>query len=216
MADPVTSSAGPPRPASDRLVLGELLKYGPAPYEFDPMGSPSYFVTLRTARGEVTLWGRGLARAIEKSRTQPQVGDAIGVRENSIEPGTFVRRERDETLQARTTLVREAPRPRWMVERREFFDERRFAAKLLRDANASRHTAVADHPELEPAYWALDSAEKVARERIGDAASRARFVGLVRETLARTLERGEDLPTPLPTSRATGRASPQKSDPATR
>jgi hypothetical protein len=81
-----------------------------------------------------------------------------------------------------------------VVERREYFDERVAAAQLLRDPRASRREAVRDHPELAGAYWALDSARKVAAERIAHPESRERFIALVRETLAHATERGEPLP----------------------
>jgi hypothetical protein len=52
------------------------------------------------------------------------------------------------------------------------------------------------------AYWALDSAGKVADARIANPESRQRFVALVREALAHAAERGEPLPAPRPQSRS--------------
>jgi hypothetical protein len=173
-----------------------LLKHGPAPFEFQAHGAPSYFVTMRTERGERTLWGRGLERAFIESRTQPQPGEAIGIRENGIDPMTVIMRERDPAGQVRLEKRLETPRGHWLIERREFFDERAIAAQALRDPRVSRREAVRNHPELLGAYWALDSAGKIAQARIANPASRQRFVTLVREALAHATERGEPLPAP--------------------
>jgi hypothetical protein len=149
---------------------------------------------VRTERGERTLWSRGLERAFAESKTQPQPGEAVGIRENGIDPVTVTVRERDASGQVRVQKSVETPRGHWIVERREYFDERAAAAQLLRDPRASRREAVRNHPELAGAYWALDSARKVATERIAHPESRERFVALVRETLAFATERGEPLP----------------------
>lgn len=186
-----------PRPITDRLVTGTLVRHGPERLEFDPLGRPSYFVTILTERGERTLWGRGLERAILESRTQPRPGDAIGIRQNGIDPMSAVVRSRDDRGNVHEEIRIEKPRPHWIIERRDFFDERAFAAKALRDPRVSRHDVVRDHPELAGAYWALDSATKVASERIADRGSRDRFVALVREALAHAVERGEPLPRPV-------------------
>jgi hypothetical protein len=192
----------PPRSLTDSVTTGVLLKHGHAPFEFKAQGVPSYFVTVQTERGERTLWGRGLERALIESRTQPRPGDAIGVRENGIDPMTVIMRERDAQGQVRLEKRFETPRGHWVVERREFFDERAVAAQALRDPRVSRREAVRNHPELVGAYWALDSAGKVADARIANPESRQRFVALVREALAHAAERGEPLPAPRPQARS--------------
>jgi hypothetical protein len=184
----------PPRSLTDSLITGVLLKYGHAPLEFKAQGVPSYFVTVQTERGERTLWGRGLERALTESRTQPRPGEAVGIRENGIDPMVVVMRERDAQGQVRLEKRVETPRGHWVIERREFFDERASAAQALRDPRVSRREAVRNHPELIGAYWALDSAGKVAEARIANPESRQRFVALVREALAHATERGEALP----------------------
>jgi hypothetical protein len=196
----------PVRPATDRFTLGVLLKHGRAPLQFNPRAEPSYFVTLQTERGERTLWSRELERAITESRTQPRAGDPIGIRENGIDPVSFVTRERNSRGEVVLEKRVDTPRGHWIVERREFFDERAAVAQLLRDPRTSRRQAVQDHPELEGAYWALDSARKVAEIRIRSPESRERFVLLVRETLAHAIERGE-VPSPAPMISAGDQAS---------
>lgn len=186
----------PPRSASDSLVLGVLVKHGRANFGFQPQGEPSYFVTLKTERGERTLWSRELERAIAESRTQPQPGDAVGVRENGISPVSFITRQRNARGEVVAVNRVDTPRGHWVMERREWFDERSAAAETLRDSAISRREAIRNHPELLGAYWALDSAGKVAEARIKNPGSRERFVALVRESLAHAIERGEPLPEP--------------------
>lgn len=189
----------PPRPATDRFTQGVLLRHGAAAYEFQVHGEPSYFITLRTERGEQTLWSRELKRALVESKTQPRIGESIGVRQNGIDPVTFVHRERKARGEVVTEKRLDTPRGQWIVEKQSFFDERALAAQALRDPRVSRREAIRSHPDLAGAYWALDSARKVAETRIEDPESRLRFVALVRETLAHSLERGEAPPaTPSP------------------
>lgn len=186
----------PPRSATDSLVFGVLVTHGRARYEFQPQGELSYFVTIKTERGERTLWSRGLERAIAESRTQPQSGEAVGVRENGISPVSFITRQRNARGEVVAVNRIDTPRGHWVVERREWFDERSAAAEALRDSAISRREAIRNHPELLGAYWALDSAGKVAEARIKNPGGRERFVALVRESLAHAIERGEPLPEP--------------------
>ena len=182
------------RSATDSLTVGILINHGRAPLEFDPRAAESYFVTVQTERGERTLWSRGLERAITESRTQPRPGDPVGVRENGIDPVSFITRERNRKGDVVLERRLDTPRGHWIVERREFFDERATAAQLLRDPRTPRRQALRDHPILAGAYWALDSAQKVATARIQNPESRDRFIMLVRETLALAMERGEATP----------------------
>ena len=172
-------------PASDVLVTGWLREHGDAPHEFRPRAEPSYYLRLDTREGPRILWGPGLKRAVERARTKPQPGDEIGVRHVEITP-------------VGTTAATATPRSYWIVERKDFFAERLAAAQALRDPRVSPRAAVAAHPDLLGAYFALDSARKVAEARIAHPDSRERFVALVRETLAHATERGEPLPIASP------------------
>ncbi len=191
----------PVRALTDSLTTGILLKHGRAPLRFQAQAAESYFVTVQTDRGERTLWSRGLERALVESRTQPQLGDAVGIRENGVDPVTFITRERNSAGQVMVEKRLDTPRGHWLVEKREFFDERAVAAQVLRDPRISRREAVRNHPELEGAYWALDSAAKTADLRISNPTSRERFVSLMREALAHAAERGAPLPAPRSSNR---------------
>jgi hypothetical protein len=185
-----------PRPPVDRLTDGKLLNYGRAPHEFHPRGHPSYFVKILTDDGERTIWSRALERALAKSRTQPQVGDVIGIRENNPAPVSFVMRTRNAEGLVVATRQTDTPRPHWVIEKLEEFDLRAAAARALRDPTLSRREAVTNHRELAPAYWILDAAQKYAADRWPNPKTRETFVAAVRDTLALTIERGEPIAEP--------------------
>lgn len=200
-------SAGPPPPqgareaasvpAQDRLVVGKLLDHGRAPHEFHRNGPTSYYVKLLMEHGEQkTIWGGGLEAAFKRSRTQPQPGDHIGIRQNNLDPVSFVvRRRNNEGLVVAKTST-DTPRPHWIVEKLEEFDMRAAAARTLRDPTISRREAVIAHRELQGAYWILDTGQKLAMEKWQKPEVRAAFMKALRETLAATLERGEELVQP--------------------
>ena len=185
-----------PRPPSDRLTVGKLIDHGRARHEFHPQGHPSYFVKLLTDDGPRTIWSRGLERALQKSRTQPQVGDVIGIRENNVAPVSFITRTRNADGLVVATRKTDTPRPHWVIEKLEDFDLRAAAARALRDPTLSRREAVTNHRELEPVYRLLDLAQKYAADRWENPKTREAFVGAFREIHALAIERGIDLPQP--------------------
>jgi putative DNA primase/helicase len=197
-------------------VSGELVGHGPARFRNEPNGAPSYFITVRTDRGERTLWGHEIKRALDDSRTKPKPGDQVGVRENGIDPMMFLLRERNDRGHVINEWRADTPRPHWIIEKREFFNERAAAAKVLRDPRTLRHEAIRNHPELDGAYWALDGAVKTAAKLNLDPASRERFVDMVREALAFTTERGVPLPKEIPTHVPSRAPRAQRDDDRTR
>src|SRR5882672_4909763 len=62
----------PPRNRSGRMITGRLKAHGRANYQFEPHGSPSYYVQILSSRGVETLWGVDLERAVTKSKTRPK------------------------------------------------------------------------------------------------------------------------------------------------
>jgi len=186
----VEASPAKPQTAADRLIVGWLRDHGVAPHAFRSSAEVSYFLKIQTRQGEEIVWGKGLERALIASRTRPQIGDEIGVREIEIRPIALP------IAEAQGSAARALPQARthWIVERSAFFAERAAAARALRDPQVPPRQAIREHPDLLGAYFTLDSARKVAEARIGNAESRERFVALVRETLAHATERGEPLP----------------------
>ena len=65
-----------PAERKEKPFSGEILNYGPAPYNHDPNNRPSFFVTIRAPDGtEATHWGLGLERAREEARAN--IGDHV-------------------------------------------------------------------------------------------------------------------------------------------
>lgn len=186
-----SSGRAPGRATSD-LLVGTLLDHGAERYRFDPKEDPSYFVRIKTPEGTRTVWGKDLERAMTHSMTQPAIGEAVGLRRVGAEPVTVRRRERDAEGQVIGEHALGAKRHRWVVEKREFFEERAAAAAIVRDPAVNRKAAAGAHPELVGTFLQLRAAELAAR-RLRDPEDQRRFVALVRGALADAVERGEPL-----------------------
>ncbi|MCR5860137.1 LPD7 domain-containing protein [Mesorhizobium sp. J428] len=76
-----------------KAFTGLLVAHGAAPYRNDPKENQSYFVTLATAKGDETVWGKDLARSIRESAAQR--GDAITISYRGNEPVTVDAVKRD-------------------------------------------------------------------------------------------------------------------------
>lgn len=61
----------------ERLVVGTLVEHGIAHYGHDEQAQNSYFVTVETAKGEHTVWGVDLARAMKRS--DAKTGSAVAL-----------------------------------------------------------------------------------------------------------------------------------------
>jgi hypothetical protein len=193
-ANPAPSRADDTRPRNDSLVMGRLQAFGRAPYQFRAQESPSYFVKILTQRGERTLWGKDLERALQESSTKPQQGDQVGARRVGREAVTVVAKERDAEGRVLRQSEVVAHRQRWVVEKVQFFAERARLAHRVRDAQADVREAVKEHPELMSTFLSLRGAQELAERRIADPEDRERFMGLVREAIAGSIKRGEPLP----------------------
>lgn len=174
------------RPRDRGLIVGRLLAYGKAHYQFNASEAESFFVRLLTQGGERVLWGKDLARAIVAAQTQPKIGDMVGARRVGREPVTVMARN--------TQAEQQAHRNRWVVEKAGFFAERARMARQVRDAQADARRAVKSQPELLSTYLSLRGAQEIAERRIANPADRERFVALVREAMANSIKKGEPLP----------------------
>lgn len=90
-----------PKPASRKVIEGELLAHGAAPYQHDPEKQPSYFVTMKTKAGERTVWGVGLADAMQDIALA--AGDRLRLEDHGTEPVTVDVPELDGTVTQKTT-----------------------------------------------------------------------------------------------------------------
>jgi len=199
------------RAARAPLLTGGLLDHGRAPYKQDPKAAMSYFLKLKTARGEQVIWGVDLERAFKESLTKPERGDEVGLRSIRREPVTVRVATRDEAGKLTGEGSVEKIRNRWVVEKLEFFESRAAAARTVLDASVSPRQGSANHPELVGTYLQVHAAQLAAR-MIRDPEDRARFVAMVRATLADSVARGE----PLPAVRLRERAKLRTPDPRER
>lgn len=191
---PTSKWSVPTRTRGGQLLVGRLTDHGRAPYQFRNGENLSYYVKLLTSRGERTLWGKDIERAITASETQPKTGDLVGARRVGRRAVTITARQRD----AEGHVVRQeehyAHRTRWVVEKVQFFAERARLARQVRDEQADARESVRAHPELKSTFLSLRAAEAFAVQRIADPNDRARFLDLVRTAMAGSIRKGEPLP----------------------
>jgi hypothetical protein len=199
----------PRRP--DRLIKGRLLEHGAAPYRHERGQPKSYFVKVETSRGERTVWGTDLERAVKESLSRPSVGEEVGLRVIGQDDVTVKGRRPDTGAPTGADLATQ--RNRWVVESRAFFEARATAAELVRNPKIEARVAVKRHPELASTYLHLKGAEEVAAQRIRDPQDQRRFVSMVRSALADSVERGEPLqPVRLRQSTEKAKPEPERSD----
>jgi hypothetical protein len=173
------NAAAPPRKRSGRVVTGRLKGHGRANYQFEPHGSPSYYVQILSSRGIETLWGVDLERAITQSRTQPKIGARIGVQRIGSEPVTIPAREGDASAAAQRTFRR----GRWVVEEVTFFADSIRRARRDREAQLADSAAMRERPELRSAFISLRIAEQFAERNIRDPRDRQLFVERVKAVM---------------------------------
>ena len=187
-----------PRESSARrvgeLLVGRLAAHGRANYQFRASEEPSYYLRLLTSRGERTLWGKDLERALTEAETRPAVGDLIGARRASREAVTITTRLRDAAGQVVSQAERQAHRTHWVVEKVQFFAERARMARRLRDEQADVRESVRAHPELRSAFLSVRAAEEFASQRIANEADREKFLELIKGAIAGSIKQGEPLP----------------------
>jgi hypothetical protein len=194
-------SAQPP----NRVYRGRLLDHGEANYNFDPREEQSFYVLLETPDGEKLLWGKDLERALEKSLSKARENQEVVVRQVGAKPVTVRRPVRDEEGVVIDQREVKTYLNRWLVETKDFLNERARLAAVVRDVSINAKTAVAKHPELAGTYGELHAARLVAlHQNYSHPADIDRFVDRTRENIAQEIERGEPLSAPLDRARYRG------------
>lgn len=179
----------------ERLVIGRLVEHGRARYQFRPGETASYFVRLQTDHGQRVLWGKDLERALSESATQPKPGELVGARRVGREALTVTVRERDPDGRIISQSEQLAHRNRWVVEKVQFFAIRSKLAHQVLDRQLDARRTVKQNPELASTFLSLRGAQELAERRIADPIERERFLTLVREAIAGSIQRGSPLPT---------------------
>lgn len=201
----------PTRAAPAPLRAGRLLDHGRAPYKQDSKAAMSYFVKLKTVRGDEVIWGVDLERAFKESLTKPERGDEVGLRSIRRDPVTVRVAMRDEAGVLTGEGSAQKVRNRWVIEKLEFFESRAAAARTVLDASVTPKQGTVNHPELVGTYLQVHAAQLASR-MIRDPQDRARFVATVRAMLADSVARGE----PLPAVRLRERAKARTPEPRER
>ena len=119
-------------------ITGRLVRHGPARYEFQQEGSPSYFVELNTSTGAKRLWGVDLGRAMVESLSQPKVGDLVGAQRTGYQ----------QVVAGGETLRRTI----WRVERVTLLAEEIRKARSERERLLQERAERRSRPELRSAY----------------------------------------------------------------
>ena len=175
------------------LLTGKLIDHGRATYRHDPGEPMSYFVKIETSRGDRTIWGVDLERAMKESLSRPQIGEEVGLRAVRQEAVKVRAHERDPSGKIVAEKHLDTHRNRWIIEKRAFFEARAEAARTLRDVAVDPKQAVKRHPELVGTYLQVHAAELAAKQ-FRDREDQERFVTQVRSALADAVARGEPLP----------------------
>jgi hypothetical protein len=177
-----------------QLFAGRLQEHGRAHFRFQAHQDLSYFVRLLTSQGQRTLWGKGLDQALNAAITRPKVGDLVGVRVTAREPITRSAPLRDRAGRLLAHVEHKSYRNIWQVEKIAYFGQRAVMARRIRDVQADARQTVQTRPELKSSFLSIRVAQAFAQERIGDPKDRDRFVELVRDALAASIQKGEPLP----------------------
>ena len=195
---PASKAAGEARPAEPRapssdLIVGRLVDHGAAPYGHDPKQAMSYFVRVETARGDREIWGVDLERAFRQSLSTPGIGDEIGVRAIGRQPVTVLAAKLDAQGRETGQAPLDTHRNQWIVERKDFLDERQRMAQVLRSTETPAADGIRRHPELEGSYMQLQMGRALAEQQFRDKAQREQFVDHLRAHIAQRIEFGQPL-----------------------
>lgn len=190
---PESGRAAEPRPQASDLIVGRLVDHGAAPYGHDPKQPMSYFVRVETARGDREIWGVDLERAFRQSLSTPGIGDEIGVRSVGRQPVTVLATKLDAQGRETGQAPLDTHRNQWIVERKNFLDERQRMAEVLRNAETPAADGIRRHPELEGSYMQLQMGRALAEQQFRDKAQREQFVDHLRSHIAQRIEFGQPL-----------------------
>jgi hypothetical protein len=101
--------------ADPKIIQGELVAHGAAPYKHQEDKQPSYFVTLKTDAGERTVWGVGLEPALQDNELVP--GDQVRLQDHGTQPVVVQEVAEDGSVHEKTTRRREWSAIQVMPER---------------------------------------------------------------------------------------------------
>ncbi|MEJ0098486.1 MAG: hypothetical protein WDO12_01555 [Pseudomonadota bacterium] len=210
MSDP-RSMQFRPRGLRGGIITGRLQEHGKANYQFQPDGSPSYYVKIVTARGLETLWGTDLERAVAHSKSQPKIGTMVGIQRIGSDVVTIPAREGEHA----TARPRTFHRARWRVEDVTYLAQVMQQADRAIKARLEDKRAMAERPELRSAFISLHVAERYAEQHIRDPRDRQLFVTRVKAVMVASVRNGKPVPEPqlVEDQRARSQPPPNRDEP---
>lgn len=161
---------------STETIEGKLLGHGSARYRFQPTETPSYYARLLTPGGVVTLWGRGLAKAIAQSTTHVRIGDRVAFRRLEQDPQTG--------------------RVQWRAEKPEWFAAQDKAARRRRDEQLAARRASREDPDLARAMLPMKAVQALAERHLADPMQRLKFIASVAARVKQRAQQGRPVATP--------------------
>lgn len=186
------SAGSPPRGRRGEVITGRLQEHGKANYQFEPNGSPSYYLKLLTSHGPETLWGTDLQRAILRAESQPKIGAMVGVQRVGSDAVTIPAREGERATDRQRTVRR----ARWRVEEITYLARSMQTAQRAVKARLEDKRAMTERPELRSAFISLHVAQKYAERNIRDPRDRDLFVSRVKAVMAASVRNGKPVPEP--------------------
>lgn len=118
--------------AAVRAYAGKVLEHGVAPYNHDPKEKPNYFVKMQTDKGEETVWGVDLKRAMTESKVK--AGDDVKLQYQGKTPVTVESIKRDQAGKAIGSEKITVNRNQWNVQKSEKAQVAEAVASALIDA----------------------------------------------------------------------------------
>ncbi|RML61868.1 Relaxase, partial [Pseudomonas syringae pv. pisi] len=129
------AASGQATPSRNKVIEGELLDHGPAPYQHKDDKQMSYFVTLKPEGGKPrTVWGVGLEDAMKDSNLKQ--GDQVRLQDLGTQPVVVQVIEEDGTVTDKT------------VNRREWSAQPITPEREVADTTPKGQAAAAGTPEL--------------------------------------------------------------------
>lgn len=155
---PAPAAAEKAATAALRAYAGRVLEHGAANYNHDPEEKPNYFVKLATDKGEKTVWGVDLKRAMSEGKVQ--TGDDVKLEYKGNQPVTVEALKRDKAGKVIGKEEITTNRNTWEAQKSDKHKVVEAVASALVDAKVK-------NPEQRQAIKAAIDARLVEREKAG-------------------------------------------------
>jgi putative DNA primase/helicase len=128
---------------NQRVYVGKVVERGEAPFENDPKNEKSFYLKLDTPKGEKTVWGVDLKRALRESAIRD--GDDVVVANQGRKPVQVTVRDRDESGKVVGMSAITTNRNTWRVETLDSLREEALEQIKVKAAQADRAPLIPVH-----------------------------------------------------------------------